>query len=190
MLRLMLRFQTFQYGGPQQRAEVSQGGAHQSKTSQHQAWSLSKKRKCRDLWDQRVCRWVKWYGLKNYFVTWCRTRWRFPGKKTLKVFDLSVCTESHPEVTGSQSSEPRPTISKFSFFQDKEYTWTFVKTVKTLKGTKIAVANDHPSRKVGKSGVFLLKFMPMLRMLSAVHLRYKNGMRSLAGLNCPKHAYD
>ena len=41
----------------------------------------------------------------------------------------------------SQFSKPRPILAKFSFYQDKEYMWSFVKN---LKGTKIGIANDYP----------------------------------------------
>ena len=40
-----------------------------------------------------------------------------------------------------QNSKPRPIIAKFSFFQDKEYVWSFVKN---LKNTNISIANDFP----------------------------------------------
>lgn len=42
---------------------------------------------------------------------------------------------------GSQHSKPRPIITKFSIYQDKEYMWSFLRN---LKGTKIGVANDYP----------------------------------------------
>ena len=38
-------------------------------------------------------------------------------------------------------SKQRPMIAKFSFYQDKEYIWSFVKN---LRGTKIEIANDFP----------------------------------------------
>ena len=38
-------------------------------------------------------------------------------------------------------SKPRPIIAKLSFYQDKEYIWSFVKN---LRGTKIGIANDFP----------------------------------------------
>ena len=40
-----------------------------------------------------------------------------------------------------QNSKPRPIIAKFSFFQDKEYVWSFVRN---LKNTNISIANDFP----------------------------------------------
>ena len=40
-----------------------------------------------------------------------------------------------------QNSKPRPIIAKFSFFQDKEFVWSFVKN---LKNTNISIANDFP----------------------------------------------
>ena len=39
------------------------------------------------------------------------------------------------------SSKPKAIIAKFSFYQDKEYMWSFVKN---LKGTGIGIANDFP----------------------------------------------
>ena len=38
-------------------------------------------------------------------------------------------------------SKPRQIIAKFSFYQDKDYIWSFVKN---LRGTKIGIANDFP----------------------------------------------
>ena len=40
-----------------------------------------------------------------------------------------------------QDVKPRPIIAKFSFFQDKEYVWSFVKN---LKNTNIPIGNDYP----------------------------------------------
>ena len=40
-----------------------------------------------------------------------------------------------------QDVKPRPIIAKFSFFQDKEYVWSFVKN---LKNTNISIGNDYP----------------------------------------------
>ena len=40
-----------------------------------------------------------------------------------------------------QSNKPRPIIiARFSFFQDKEFVWSFIKN---LKGSNIAIANDY-----------------------------------------------
>ena len=47
----------------------------------------------------------------------------------------------HRIVTRKPSSKPRPIIAKFSFYQDKEFVWSFVKN---LKGTAIGIANDFP----------------------------------------------
>ena len=41
----------------------------------------------------------------------------------------------------ARSSKPRPIITKFSFYKDKEYGWSFVKN---LKGSGIGIANDFP----------------------------------------------
>ena len=40
-----------------------------------------------------------------------------------------------------RSNKPRPIIARFSFFQDKEFVWSFIKN---LKGSNIAIANDYP----------------------------------------------
>ena len=40
-----------------------------------------------------------------------------------------------------QSNKPRPIIARFSFFQDKEFVWSFIKN---LKGSGTAIANDYP----------------------------------------------
>ena len=40
-----------------------------------------------------------------------------------------------------QTNKPRPIIARFSFFQDKEFVWSFIKN---LKGTNTAIANDYP----------------------------------------------
>ena len=40
-----------------------------------------------------------------------------------------------------RSKKPRPIIARFSFFQDKEFVWSFIKS---LKGSNIAIANDYP----------------------------------------------
>ena len=40
-----------------------------------------------------------------------------------------------------QSNKPRPIIVRFSFFQDKEFVWSFIKN---LKGSSTAIANDYP----------------------------------------------
>ena len=45
----------------------------------------------------------------------------------------------HQIVTRKPSSKPRPIIAKFSFYQDKEFVWSFVKN---LKGTAIGISND------------------------------------------------
>ena len=37
--------------------------------------------------------------------------------------------------------KPRPIIAKFSFYQDKEFVWSYVKN---LKGTRIGICNDFP----------------------------------------------
>ena len=47
----------------------------------------------------------------------------------------------HRIVTRKPSSKPRPIIAKFSFYQDKEFVWSFVKNI---KGTAIGIANDFP----------------------------------------------
>ena len=47
----------------------------------------------------------------------------------------------HGIATQRPSSKPRPIIAKFSYYQDKEFLWSFVKN---LKGTNIGIANDFP----------------------------------------------
>ena len=47
----------------------------------------------------------------------------------------------HRIVKRKPSSKPRPIIAKFSFYQDKEFVWSFVKN---LKGTGIGIANNFP----------------------------------------------
>ena len=37
--------------------------------------------------------------------------------------------------------KPRPIMAKFSFYQDKEFVWSYVKN---LKGTRIGICNDFP----------------------------------------------
>ena len=37
-------------------------------------------------------------------------------------------------------NKPRPTIVRLSFFQEKEFVWSFIKN---LKGSNIAIANDY-----------------------------------------------
>ena len=44
-------------------------------------------------------------------------------------------------VTRKPSSKPIPIIAKFSFYQDKEFVWSFVKN---LKGTAVGIAIDFP----------------------------------------------
>ena len=43
--------------------------------------------------------------------------------------------------TKKVSSRPQPVIAKFSFYQDKEYIWSFVRN---LKGSGIGISNDFP----------------------------------------------
>ena len=43
-----------------------------------------------------------------------------------------------------QNNKPRPIIARFSFFQDKELVWSFIKN---LKGSNTAIANDYPRPK-------------------------------------------
>ena len=47
----------------------------------------------------------------------------------------------HQIVTRKPSPKPRPIIAKFSFYQDKEFVWSFIKN---LKGTAIGIANNFP----------------------------------------------
>ena len=47
----------------------------------------------------------------------------------------------HRIASRKPSSKPRPIIAKFSFYQDKEFVWSFVKN---LKGSAIGIANDFP----------------------------------------------
>ena len=47
----------------------------------------------------------------------------------------------HRMRTRKASSKPRPVIAKFSFYQDKEFVWSFVKN---LKGSGIGISNDFP----------------------------------------------
>ena len=47
----------------------------------------------------------------------------------------------HRMRTRKASSKPRPVIAKFSFYQDKEFVWSFVKN---LKGSGIGMSNDFP----------------------------------------------
>ena len=47
----------------------------------------------------------------------------------------------HRMRTKKVSSRPRPVIAKFSFYQDKEYIWSFVRN---LKGSGIGISNDFP----------------------------------------------
>ena len=50
-------------------------------------------------------------------------------------------THSTSRVRRKASSKPRPVIAKFSFYQDKEFVWSFVKN---LKGSGIGISNDFP----------------------------------------------
>ena len=47
----------------------------------------------------------------------------------------------HRIVTCKPSSKPRPIIAKFSFYQDKEFLWSFVKN---LKGSAMGITIDFP----------------------------------------------
>ena len=47
----------------------------------------------------------------------------------------------HRIASSKPSSKLRPIIAKFSFYQDKEFVWSFVKN---LKGSAIGIANDFP----------------------------------------------
>ena len=52
-----------------------------------------------------------------------------------------IPTRQKQQQRSDPNSKPRPIIVKFSFFQDKEFVWSFVKN---LKGSGIAIANDYP----------------------------------------------
>ena len=43
--------------------------------------------------------------------------------------------------TRKVSSRPRPVIANFSFYQDKEFIWSFVRN---LEGSGIEISNDFP----------------------------------------------
>ena len=47
----------------------------------------------------------------------------------------------HRIASRKPSSKPKLIIAKFSFYQDKEFVWSFVKN---LKGSAIGIANDFP----------------------------------------------
>ena len=47
----------------------------------------------------------------------------------------------HRIASRKPSSQPRPIIAKFSFYQYKEFVWSFVKN---LKGSAIGIVNDFP----------------------------------------------
>ena len=47
--------------------------------------------------------------------------------------------------TRKVSFRPRPVIAKFSFYQDKEFIWSFVRN---LKGSGIGMSNDFPKEKL------------------------------------------
>ena len=70
-------------------------------------------------------------------------------RKTL-VEEMSISEENveiipfervHPMRTGKVSSRPRPVIVKFSFYQDKEFIWSFVRNI---KGSRIGISNEFP----------------------------------------------
>ena len=46
-----------------------------------------------------------------------------------------------PTRRNPRSTNTRPVIAKFSFYQDKEFVWS---KVKNLKGTKIGISHDYP----------------------------------------------
>ena len=52
-----------------------------------------------------------------------------------------IPTRQKQQQRSDPNSKPRPIIVKFSFFQDKEFVWSFVKN---LKGSGIAIENDYP----------------------------------------------
>ena len=53
-----------------------------------------------------------------------------------------ICFERvHRMRTRKVSSRPRPVIAKFSFYQDKEFIWSFVRN---LKRSGIGISNDFP----------------------------------------------
>ena len=62
-------------------------------------------------------------------------------KENFETFRFERVHQIPSRGNGLQPSKPRPIIAKFSFYQDKEYVWSFVKN---LKGTKIGIANDYP----------------------------------------------
>jgi len=54
---------------------------------------------------------------------------------------ISSFERVHRMRTKKVSSRPQPVIAKFSFYQDKEYIWSFVRN---LKGSGIGISNDFP----------------------------------------------
>ena len=78
---------------------------------------------------------------------WCLV---FPMRDKLKIpeedieqirFERVHRIPTKKNTSQGQNSKPRPIIAKFSFFQDKEYVWSFVRN---LKNTNISIANDFP----------------------------------------------
>ena len=61
--------------------------------------------------------------------------------KNLKIPQNDVGFERVHRLPTRQSNKPRPIIARFSFFQDKEFVWSFIKN---LKGSNTAIANDYP----------------------------------------------
>ena len=70
-------------------------------------------------------------------------------RKTL-VEEMSISEEDvriirfervHRMRTRKVSSRPRPVIAKFSFYQDKEFIWSFVRNI---KGSGIGISNQFP----------------------------------------------
>ena len=66
-----------------------------------------------------------------------RDKMKIPEKDVEKIHFERV----HRIASRKPSSKSRPIIAKFSFYQDKEFVWSFVKN---LKGSAIGIANDFP----------------------------------------------
>ena len=66
-----------------------------------------------------------------------RDKMKIPEKDVEKIHFERV----HRIASRKPSSKPRPIIAKFSFYQGKEFVWSFVKN---LKGSAIGIANDFP----------------------------------------------
>ena len=66
-----------------------------------------------------------------------RDKMKIPGEDVESIHLECV----HRIASRKTSSKPRPIIAKISFYQDKEFVWSFVKN---LKGSAIGIANDFP----------------------------------------------